>query len=67
MPRYEYECPNGHRREVVFSFAAGPPPTEMWEHCHVITHAPSNNDLLDDELCQKPLKRVYSVFSFRMA
>ena len=54
MPRYEYECGNGHKVVVKFPYAENLPPKELY--CGGMNSS-----------CEKQLKRIYSTFSFTMS
>ena len=54
MPRYEYECENGHKTLVRFPFGDNLPPNELF--CGAL-----------NSTCWKMLKRQYSTFSFTMS
>ena len=65
MPRYEYQCANGHKDTFTFPTRVSIP-VELSARCSVVTHAPSNDDPLDTGLCEEVRKRVYSTFSFHV-
>lgn len=59
MPRYEYECENGHKELIKFSFTKEGPPREL----PCMRHIPACGIGVS---CGKMLKRKYSTFSFTM-
>lgn len=60
MPRYEYECSNGHKALLKFPFAENLPPSELY--CNG-----QKWQVGERPMCGKMLKRQYSTFIFKMS
>ncbi len=69
MPRYEYECENGHKAIITRTFGDTP---GQEERCPYSSEGlpPVDGTVLPDSaegFCPKPLKRIYSPFTFTMS
>ena len=61
MPRYEYECENGHKTVITRKFSEEIP--RLLGPSGHGTYA----EVFSSRACDKPLKRIYSTFSFTMS
>ena len=67
MPRFEYECSNGHKTEITVKWSAGNPPNQV--SCDRNVRGTLNADGYGENpfVCDSYGKRIYSTFIIKMS